>query len=160
MVRQLTSEEYEAFVRQKRAAAIHFDAEWDVGYRPITRCKMREAMDALATQANFGEVDCDRHADLARSIRILNVPAVAYYSHGSLAAVLIGVRQNVRERVERLLRGQPIGYEDGLNSDDRPITTRAIPKWFGAKNVVKKYWLGALIVVLMLFMFAYIKSQG
>ena len=117
MIRRLTSEEYEALVRQKRAAAIHFDAEWDTEYRPIVHSKMREATDALVGHANFGEVDCDHNSELARSIRILNVPAVAYYLNGSLVAVLVGVRQNVHERLERLLRTETTGYEDGLNSD-------------------------------------------
>jgi hypothetical protein len=68
MIRQLTSDDYETFIRQKRAAAVHFDAEWDVGYRPITRLRMNEAADVLAGHVNFGEVDCGREAKLAKPI--------------------------------------------------------------------------------------------
>jgi thioredoxin-like negative regulator of GroEL len=117
MIRQLTSEDYESFVRQKRAAAVHFDAEWDVGYKPITRLKMSEVADVLAGSANFGEVDCDREVELAKSIRVLNVPTVVYYLDGNLAAVLVGARQNILGRLERLLRGEQIGQNDGLSSD-------------------------------------------
>src|SRR5207245_4061419 len=98
MVQELTAESYEAFIREKRAAAVHFDAEWDVGYRPITRRKMQEAEAALSEQANFGEVDCDREIPLAKSVGLIGVPAVAYYLDGILGAVLPGVRQESRTR--------------------------------------------------------------
>ena len=113
MIRQLTSDDYETFVRQKRAAAVHFDADWDVGYRPITRLRMSEAAGVLAGHVNFGEVDCGREAQLANSIRVLNVPAVAYYLDGTLVGVLVGARQNIQGRLERLLRGEQIGHDDG-----------------------------------------------
>jgi thioredoxin-like negative regulator of GroEL len=117
MTRQLTSTDYETFVRQKRAAAVHFDAEWDIGYRPITRVRMNEAAKVLAGHVNFGEVDCDREVELAKSIRILNVPTVVYYLDGNLAGVLVGARQNILGRLQRLLHGQLIGHDDGLSSD-------------------------------------------
>jgi hypothetical protein len=79
MVRLLKGEDYEEFVREKRAAAVHFDADWDVGYRPITRQRMREAEQVLAGEVNFGEIDVDRDIPLAKSIGLLGVPAVAYY---------------------------------------------------------------------------------
>jgi len=60
MVQPLTGEDYEEFVQEKRAAAVHFDAEWDVGYRPITRQKMQEAEQVLAQEVNFGEIEVDR----------------------------------------------------------------------------------------------------
>ena len=60
MVQPLTGEDYEEFVQEKRAAAVHFDAEWDVGYRPITRQKMQEAEQVLAEEVNFGEIEVDR----------------------------------------------------------------------------------------------------
>jgi len=119
MVRQLTGEDYEQFVREKRAAAVHFDAEWDVGYRPITRQKMQEAEQVLAGEVNFGEIDVDRDIPLAKAIQLRGVPAVAYYLEGTLVALLPGVRQDVRGRLERVLRGEPIGPSDGL--DGMPI---------------------------------------
>src|SRR2546428_13811446 len=86
MVQQLTAESYEAFIRERRAAAVHFDAEWDVGNRPITRHKMQEAEAALSEQANFGEVDRDREIPLAKSIRLTGVPAAVYYLDCGLVA--------------------------------------------------------------------------
>jgi len=114
MIRKLTSDDYENFIRQKRAAAVHFDAEWDVS-RPATRLRMSEAAEVLAEHVNFGEVDCGGDAELAKSIRVLNVPAVAYYLDGNLVGIMVGARQNIQERLERLLRGEQIGHDDGLD---------------------------------------------
>lgn len=115
-MRLLTGEDFLAFVQAKPAAAIHFDAEWDVGGRPVTRLKMLEAEQVLSDHANFGEVDCDRELALAKSIPVLNVPLVAYYRDGKLVASLIGSGQDVRARLERVIRGEPIGHKDGTQS--------------------------------------------
>jgi thioredoxin-like negative regulator of GroEL len=93
VVRQLTGNEYESLVKERFTAAIHFDAAWDVKCRPITRQKMQDADAALSQNVNLGEVDCDQEISLAQSIRLLNVPAVAYYRDGKLIAVLPGVQQ-------------------------------------------------------------------
>jgi hypothetical protein len=53
MIRQLTSDDYEDFVRQKRAAAVHFDAEWDVRYKQITYRKMIEAAARFSRACQF-----------------------------------------------------------------------------------------------------------
>jgi thioredoxin-like negative regulator of GroEL len=114
-IRQLSSDQYVAFVAEKSVAAVHFDADWDTAYRPPTRQRMREAAEALGERANFAEVGVDAEPDLARSIPLLNIPTVAYYRDGKLVAALIGSGQNVQERVERLLRGESIGYKDGTD---------------------------------------------
>jgi thioredoxin-like negative regulator of GroEL len=117
-MRQLKSAEFESFIAAKSAAAIHFDAEWDVAYRPLLRRRMLDAERELADRANFGEVDIDDNMELAKSMRLLNVPSVAYYRNGQLVALLIGSRQNVRQRLERVMRGESIGYRDG--NDEGP----------------------------------------
>jgi hypothetical protein len=116
MVQKLNRDNYEGFVRQKRAAAVHFDAGWDVGHRPNVRCRMSEASDLLK-KANFGEVDWDREVELAKSLRVITVPTVAYYLDGNLVGVLPGAQQNIVGRLERLLLGQQIGRNDGLGRD-------------------------------------------
>jgi hypothetical protein len=45
------------------------------------------------------------------------VPAVVYYLDGALVSVLVGAHQNIQGRLERLLRGEQIGHDDGLGSD-------------------------------------------
>ena len=124
-MRLLKSDQYQLFVSAKPAAAIHFDAEWDKNLRTETRLKMLEAEAALGEKVNFGEVDADADADgaIIQSIsKGWNVPLVVYYRDGQLVAALIGVGQNVRDRVERVLRGEPIGYKDGTSSVRRQPT--------------------------------------
>jgi thioredoxin-like negative regulator of GroEL len=115
-MRLLTSDELPDFVAAKAAAAIHFDAEWDFHLRDQTRRTMLEAEQALGDRANFGEIDVDKELALAKSIPVCNVPLVAYYRDGELVAALIGTAQNVRARLERVLRGESIGYKDGTNA--------------------------------------------
>ena len=112
----LTSEEVPAFVAAKPAAALHFDGEWDASLRERVRRSMLRAEAALRDFANFAEIDCDANVELSRSIQLANVPAVAYYRGGKLVAALIGANQNVRARVERVLRGEKIGYRDGTGA--------------------------------------------
>ena len=115
-MRLLTSNEVPAFVAAKPAAALHFDADWDANPREKTRRTMLEAEAALGDYANFAEINCDANVDLANAIPVHNVPMIAYYRDGKLMAALIGAGQNVRARMERVLRGEEIGYKDGTNA--------------------------------------------
>jgi thioredoxin-like negative regulator of GroEL len=121
----LTGTDFQSFIEAKKAAVVPFDAEWDVACRSVLRRRMRmlEAEELLADQVNFGEVDCDTNLDLAESIPIPNVPSVVYYRNGELIAALVGAEQNVRARVERVLRGESIGYKDGLGPMQVPART-------------------------------------
>jgi thioredoxin-like negative regulator of GroEL len=74
---------------------------------------MLEAETDFGEQASFAEIDCDANVKFSKSIPVLNVPLVAYYRDGKLVAALIGADQNVRARMERVLRGEKIGYKDG-----------------------------------------------
>ena len=116
-MRPLTSADFQSFIKAKRAAAIRFDAKWDVAHGPILQHRMQDAEQVFADEVNFGEVDCDVERELASSIPIVNVPTVAYYRHGKLTAALVGAQQDVAGRVARVLRGESIGYGDGLDSD-------------------------------------------
>jgi thioredoxin-like negative regulator of GroEL len=119
----LTGTDFQSFIEAKKAAVVPLDAEWDVAYRPVLRRRILEAEEVLADQVNFGEVDCDTNLDLAESIPIPNVPSVVYYRNGELIAALVGAEQNVRARVERVLRGESIGYKDGLGPMQVPAPT-------------------------------------
>lgn len=79
---------------------------------------MLDAEKELCNSVNFAEVDVDSSMELAKSLGLLNVPSVAYYRDGQLVAMLIGSRQNVRRRLERVIRGEAIGYKDG--NDESP----------------------------------------
>lgn len=83
---------------------------------------MAEAEAGLGELANFAEVDCDVEVELARLIPVTNVPLVAYFRDGRRVAALIGGGQNVRARVARVLRNEPIGYEDGTDQLPQPAS--------------------------------------
>jgi thioredoxin-like negative regulator of GroEL len=114
-MRLVTRAEFQSFISAKPFAAILFDAPWDRNGSAI-RAAMLALESAFAEQAVFGEVDCDQEWDLAKSIPVLNVPLVAYYHRGQLVQALIGGDQNVRARLERVLRGEDIGYNDGTTA--------------------------------------------
>jgi thioredoxin-like negative regulator of GroEL len=114
-MRQLTSADYKQFIAAAPVAVIHFDTEWNAGHRAVIRQRMQDAEHSLGQQALFAEVDCDRSIDLAQSIDVMNVPLVAYYRGGDLVAALVGY-QDIRARVERILQGEHIGYDDGLTN--------------------------------------------
>jgi thioredoxin-like negative regulator of GroEL len=103
-MRFLTQTDFYAFVAAKLAAAIHFDAEWNISYQDSIRRKVKEAEQALGEHVSFGEVGCDRNPKLANSIYVLNVPLVAYYHNGKLVESRIGIDQDVRKNLERILR--------------------------------------------------------
>ena len=134
-MRLLTSKDLPAFLTAKPVAALHFDAAWDARCRDQVRRSMREAEAALGEQASFAEIDCDADAKLAKSIPVLNVPLVAYYRDGRLVAALIGADQNVRARVERVLRGEKVGNKDGTTPHHRPMRPRGAA---GIVAVVRK----------------------
>jgi thioredoxin-like negative regulator of GroEL len=113
-VQIVTSKDYGAFIVSKWVVAVHFDAEWDEP-RAKTRERMLEAEMMFGEQVGFGEVDVDVDAELAKGIPVMNVPLVAYYRDGRLVAALIGADQDILARVERVIRGEVIGYKDGTS---------------------------------------------
>jgi thioredoxin-like negative regulator of GroEL len=118
-MQRLTSQTFHSFLSSHRIAAVHFDAEWDA-HRARVRQSMLDAEATLSDCAGFAEVDVDTSVDLARSIGVANVPLVAYYRDGQLVAALVGADQNVKARTERVLRGDPIGYNDGTSPTSHP----------------------------------------
>jgi thioredoxin-like negative regulator of GroEL len=77
---------------------------------------------------DFGEVDCDSNLELAESIPVLNVSLVVYYRDGRLIAALIGAQQNIRARLERVLRGDPIGHKDGFDGPSHVHASTPVAK--------------------------------
>lgn len=128
-IRKLNSEQYTDFLAERPVAVVHFDAEWDKVLRERTRRSMVVAQEAFGDQVSFGEIDADSNVALCRSIPVWNVPLVAYYRDGKLFAALIGAGQNVRLRVERVLRGDPIGYDDGTTATQSSMRRFSILRW-------------------------------
>lgn len=101
-MRPLNGDEFHALVTSRPAAAVLFDAAWD-GRRVAARAQMAAAADALGDRAAFGEVNCDAEADLARAVRVANVPSVAYFRDGLHVATIVGAGQDVAATLEALL---------------------------------------------------------
>ena len=108
--------DFRSFVETKPGAAIHFDAARNVSAELNLKQRMLDAEEALADLANPGEVDCGSNPARAKSIPVPNVPLAAYSRYGELIAALVAAEQNVRTRVERVLRGESTGYNDRLSS--------------------------------------------
>ena len=109
----LLEADLESFVAANSVAAIHFDAAWDVAGLASISPKLEEAQEIFKDQVAFGFVDCDQSPELAKAIPVLNVPAIAYFRNGKLVAAFIGSRQNIRLRLQHLLGGEAVGYNDG-----------------------------------------------
>ena len=60
------------------------------------------------------------------SLPLGNVPTVAYFRDGRLVAALIGSNQDVTARTQRVLRGEPIGYNDGTTPTPIQRTTTSV----------------------------------
>ncbi|HPF37874.1 MAG TPA: thioredoxin family protein [Phycisphaerae bacterium] len=111
LIQAFTVSEFESLVADAAIAVVHFDADWDAILRTPTRIEMRKAEEALGDHVVFAEVDVDASVDVARSIPIANVPAVAYYRHGELMDVVIGAGQDVSGLTRRVIAGEPIGRQ-------------------------------------------------
>jgi hypothetical protein len=87
-IRRISGDEFGPFLRERAYAVVLFDAPWDVGPGSLIRSRFEEAARAFDGRVQFGEVDCDELADVAKAIGLLNVPAVGYFDGGRLIEVL------------------------------------------------------------------------
>jgi thioredoxin 1 len=117
-IHRVSEDEYESFLREKEYAVVLFDAPWDVGPGALIRPRFEKAAKAFHGRVNFGEVNCDELVRVARSIRLANVPTVAYYKDGQLLAALVSAQQDVTARTRAMLDGKRIGRRDGWDMDD------------------------------------------
>src|SRR5205823_6456616 len=81
---KLSSATYPDFTERNQFAVVLFDAPWDVGGAKAILPSMESAFLKYGDQVQFGEVNIDEHQDVAASVRLLNVPAIAYYRRGEL----------------------------------------------------------------------------
>lgn len=99
---QITERELSDLLSLHPIVVIHLDAAWN-GHRVSMRAEIQHAAEVFGNSAWFGEVDVDAEMDLARSLKLANVPSVAYFRDGRLVEVRVGLKQGVIERVELLL---------------------------------------------------------
>jgi hypothetical protein len=129
MVQKFSRDRYEDFVRQKRAAAVHFDTDWDVGFRPIARRKMSAASEVLGEEVNFGEIDWDREVELVMAFRVIAVPT-AYDLDGNL----VGGPTRCSTEHSRALRSATAGRPDRSRGRARLRCRRATLLVWGSQT--------------------------
>ncbi|OJW07439.1 MAG: hypothetical protein BGO49_26090 [Planctomycetales bacterium 71-10] len=110
-IHEVSTAEYDSFLRERDYAVILYDAPWDVGPGALIRPLFEEAAAALGGRVNFGAVDVDVFGPEA-GLPVANVPTVGYFKGGRLVAALIGP-QDVAARTRAMLEGKHLGYRDG-----------------------------------------------
>ncbi len=109
-IRAISADEFESFLRESEYAVVLFDASWNVASKEKFWPRFEAASETYTGRVVFGEIDCDISPQIARSIPIANLPAVAYYRHAGLITALIGY-QDVASLTEALVDGRPIRRE-------------------------------------------------
>jgi thioredoxin-like negative regulator of GroEL len=110
----LKTSDYAAFINEREFTVILFDAPaWNTAFQKILPLYER-AKESLGNRVNFAIVDVDQDVDIARLMRIANVPTVVYYHNGIALAALVGAPQDILARTRRIMAAQMIGYDDGL----------------------------------------------
>jgi len=107
MAEKVTKTNLNDFLSRKPYSVIHFDAGWD-GYRFTVTKNIDALIPLLNEEVSFGYVDVDEEQDLAKEIRLLDVPSVAYYQGAKLIATVIGVKQNIEDNIARMKRGEQL----------------------------------------------------
>ena len=104
----LSTETFMQFVTGNEYVVVLFDAPWDAAGGASIRPRLEQAAGHYAGQVQFGEVDVQEQVELARSVGVLNVPAVGYYRGGNLVGIFIGATQDVNANTSALLAGSEI----------------------------------------------------
>jgi thioredoxin 1 len=106
-ITNLQVEEYEDFIKSKLITVIHFWAEWnlyDIDQRENLSCVDPN----YAYDVRFGAIDVDdsKFWDLAKALKVLNVPALVYYKDGKYVETVIGrcSKERIEAKLNKLLK--------------------------------------------------------
>jgi thioredoxin-like negative regulator of GroEL len=103
----LQYEEYEDFIKSKPITVIHFRADWN-GIDLEQRENLSRVDPNYACDVRFGAVDIDdpKFRDLARALKILNIPALAYYQDGKHLETVIGLcsKDGIEGKLNQLVK--------------------------------------------------------
>jgi len=103
-IRKFTAGEIEYIIGSNEIAVVHLDAEWD-GYRLTIEQKISEILIHAPADVVFAYVDVDEQMELARSLKVINVPTVAYFCNGKLVGSVIGIGQDISKNIEKIRSG-------------------------------------------------------
>ena len=101
-MKHLSRNEVIKAIQNHAYSVIYIDAEWNG-----VRIPMQQIIDCTNDTSDifFGYVDCDEETRYSSDIKLVNVPAVAYYRGEALVALVIGQSQDVSVNIEQLRRG-------------------------------------------------------
>src|SRR5262245_13250746 len=101
VMRKFTAEETQYVIESSEIAIVHFDAAWD-GYRLTIARKINEILADPPADVAFAYVDVDEQVEFALSVKVINVPTVAYFRRGKLVGSVIGQGQDISRNIERI----------------------------------------------------------
>ena len=105
---KLTADEITLIVENSDIAVVHLDAEWD-GYRLAIERKINEILaQHPPTDVAFAYVDVDEQLELARSLKVINVPTLVYFRHGRVVGSVIGQGQDISANIARVRSGDQL----------------------------------------------------
>jgi thioredoxin-like negative regulator of GroEL len=105
-VTALTDVTFSDFVRENRLAVIHFWAVWNGYDAQMTEFLQRVIPTETRGAIAVGTLDTDRpeHWPICRELKVLNLPALAFYRDGSLIQTLVGFNEpNIMEQIDKLV---------------------------------------------------------
>jgi hypothetical protein len=101
----LNSDTLNAFLDRRPFSVIHLNAKWDA-YGFMLQRRIQEIAAVKSHSTGFGFIDVDDHPEDARSLRVLNVPACAYYRGREHVTTITGLNQDVEANLDALARGE------------------------------------------------------
>jgi thioredoxin 1 len=83
---------YSEFVKSRPVAVIHFWAAWN-GIDEEMKSRLKQIADSFIDQIAIGSIDTDREEiwALTKELKVLNLPALAYYKNGQHIETAIGL---------------------------------------------------------------------
>ena len=125
-LRKFTAGEIEYIIGSNEIAVVHLDAEWD-GYRLIIEQKINEILIHPPADVVFAYVDVDEQMELARSLKVIDVPTVAYFCNGKLVGSVIGIGQDISKNIERIRSGEQLDTSNTVSGSNHAVP-RTIPR--------------------------------
>ena len=102
-------EAYSRFIASHAVTMIHFWGAWNA-YDRLMQKRLKEIELLYEGRIGFGSVDVDQEEmmRICIDVGLKNVPALAYYKRGERIEIVIGLEQEVEERLNVLLEAESL----------------------------------------------------
>lgn len=96
-------ETYSDFIKSKPVVVIHLWAEWN-RYDEEMKSRLKQIAATFTEQVALGAIDTDQQEmwGVIKELKVLNLPALAYYKNGQHIETVIGMRP--KEQIEAKLK--------------------------------------------------------